>query len=209
MASTATVRPVRPGSRASRPSEILDAAIEVFLEQGFSNASMAQIAARARASKETIYNHFGSKEQLFAAIVEAMSQRIVSDFDLVDTGDVRASLTAFGRGLLDVVLDPTTTALYRVIIAEAPRLPDLGPTFFAHGPLKTLNRLTGYLRAATEAGRLSCDDPDEAAALLSSMLVGIHWQRSIIGAAPPLPAPARPHWVDACIDMFLSRYGPA
>ncbi|MFX8012253.1 helix-turn-helix domain-containing protein, partial [Acinetobacter baumannii] len=89
----------------------LDAAIDVFLEHGFANASMAEVAARARASKATIYNHFWSKEQLLAAIVDAMAQRIIDDHGIDETIDIRTNLIDFGRALLDLVLDPRTMAL--------------------------------------------------------------------------------------------------
>jgi AcrR family transcriptional regulator len=194
------------GSRASRPSAILDAAIAVFLEQGFSNASMAQVAARAHASKETIYNHFGSKEQLFTEMVEAMARRVTADYDLSDVRDPRASLVAFGRALLDLVLDPDTIALYRVLIAEVPRMPELGPTFDAHGPRLTRERLADYLTRATAAGTLACEDAELSARLLLSMLVGVHLQRALIGVGPGLPPEARKRWVESGVDLFLARY---
>ncbi|MGL4312450.1 MAG: TetR/AcrR family transcriptional regulator [Sphingomonas sp.] len=198
---------MRQGPRALRPSAILDAAIDVFLEHGFANASMAEVAARARASKATIYNHFGSKEQLLAAIVDAMAQRIIDDHGIDETIDIRTNLIDFGRALLDLVLDPRTMALHRVVIAEAPRMPDIGPTYYQHGPQRTLDLLVAYLQRMTAAGTLACDDPEEAAMLLAGMIVGLHWQRAIIGAAPPLADAARAPWVTQCVDLFLARYG--
>ena len=64
-----------PASQESaRPKRqtIADAALQVFLRQGFAGASVDEIAAEARVSKPTIYAHFGSKEELFRRIMAAI-----------------------------------------------------------------------------------------------------------------------------------------
>lgn len=170
---------------------------------------MAEVAARARASKATIYHHFGSKEQLLAAIVDTMARRIIGDHGMDETIEVRRNLIDYGVALLDLVLDTKTMALHRVIIAEAPRMPDLGPTYYQHGPQRTLDLLVAYLSRMTAVGKLACDHPDDAAVLLSGMIVGFHWQRAMISAAPPLDHAARTPWVESCVDLFLARYGVA
>ncbi len=55
--------------KETRPTELLDAALEVFAERGFAAARMEDIAARAGASKGTIYLYFPSKEAVFEALV--------------------------------------------------------------------------------------------------------------------------------------------
>ena len=57
-------------ARDSRREAILDAAEAVFLEVGFSAASMSMIAARVGGSKGTLYNYFKSKDELFAAYID-------------------------------------------------------------------------------------------------------------------------------------------
>ncbi len=61
----------RPGRvpRAVRAAQLLDLADRLFAERGFAGASMDELARRAGVSKPVIYDHFGSKEQLFAACV--------------------------------------------------------------------------------------------------------------------------------------------
>src|ERR1700748_881544 len=67
---------IKPRShRDSRREAILDVATEVFLEVGYSCASMSAIAARVGGSKGTLYNYFKSKEELFEAFVRRSCDR--------------------------------------------------------------------------------------------------------------------------------------
>src|SRR5437879_1517334 len=88
--------------RDSRREAILDVATEVFLEVGYSCASMSTIAARVGGSKGTLYNYFKSKEELFAAYVGRYCARYQEIMDelIVHAPDVRAGLTGIGRTLL-------------------------------------------------------------------------------------------------------------
>jgi TetR/AcrR family transcriptional repressor of mexJK operon len=77
-ASPTRPRPGRPrnADKAGRLEALFEVATDIFLENGFDGTSMALIARTAGASKETLYSHFGSKEALFARIIEALSERI-------------------------------------------------------------------------------------------------------------------------------------
>src|SRR6202011_4980100 len=79
MSATATVRRTRPRGEIRR-SQILDAAVQVFLENGYGGATIDLVVERAGASKATVYSFFGGKDGLFAAIVEERVERILSAF---------------------------------------------------------------------------------------------------------------------------------
>jgi AcrR family transcriptional regulator len=74
----------RPGRvpRAVRSEQLLVLADRLFAERGFHAASMDELARRAGVSKPVIYDHFGSKEQLFATCVrrtgEALADRVAN-----------------------------------------------------------------------------------------------------------------------------------
>jgi AcrR family transcriptional regulator len=68
MPTTATVPRTRPRGEIRR-SQILDAAVEVFLENGYGGATIDLVVERTGASKATVYSFFGGKDGLFAAIV--------------------------------------------------------------------------------------------------------------------------------------------
>src|SRR5258705_4443570 len=77
MPATATVPRARPRGEIRR-SQILDAAVEVFLENGYGGATIGLVVERAGAAKATVYSFFGGKAALFAAIVEEHAQAILS-----------------------------------------------------------------------------------------------------------------------------------
>ena len=55
----------------ARPSEIVDAALEVFAEKGFAAAKLDDIARRAGVSKATLYLYFDTKKEIFRAVARA------------------------------------------------------------------------------------------------------------------------------------------
>jgi AcrR family transcriptional regulator len=102
--------------RDARREAILDVARDVFLEEGYANASMSTIAARVGGSKGTLYNYFKNKEQLFAAyVVRHCAWQRDAMFELSsDVGDIRAALTQVGRTYLSIVLSDFSMGHLRV-----------------------------------------------------------------------------------------------
>src|ERR1700736_3251241 len=79
MSAIVKVRRSRPRGEVRR-SQILDAAAQVFLENGYGGATIDLVIERAGASKATVYSFFGGKDGLFAAIVEERVERILAAF---------------------------------------------------------------------------------------------------------------------------------
>lgn len=105
---------------------ILDAAGKVFLERGFSGASVDEIAEVACAGKPTIYARFPSKEALFTAVIERLVRRQSShEADSYAGASIADRLEALAAAILSGILDPETIGLIRVAVAEARRFPDL------------------------------------------------------------------------------------
>jgi AcrR family transcriptional regulator len=118
-------RPPR-GLAGEVEERILDAAGHVFLQRGFSGASVEEIAEVACAGKPTIYARFPGKQALFTAVVERLVRRNTSldDFSCAG-GSIEERLEALAAVILNTVLIPETIGLIRVAVAEARRFPDL------------------------------------------------------------------------------------
>ena len=116
-----------PRQEAGKVEErILDAAAKVFLERGFSGASLDEIAEAACAGKPTIYARHPSKEALFAAVIERLVRRNTSLGAISCPGvTVERRLEAAAAFILTKVLTPEPIGLIRVAMAEARRFPDL------------------------------------------------------------------------------------
>ena len=59
----------RERRKEARPGELLDAALDLFVEKGFAATRSEEVAARAGVSKGTLFLYFPSKEELFKAVV--------------------------------------------------------------------------------------------------------------------------------------------
>ena len=179
---------------------LLDAACEAFRDEGY-RVSIDRIASRAQVARQTLYNHFPSKEALFAEVVNHAIQSILVTLD-GDT-DVRATLLAFGNAYREKLLSPEGLALFRTMTAEAPRFPELAKQFFRQGPLTTRKRLAAYLARAMESGALRRDDPDFAAEMLTAMLVDTDRLRGLLNLQPDGLKPARTAQV---VECFLRAF---
>jgi AcrR family transcriptional regulator len=126
---------------------------------------MDTIAREAGVSKATVYAHFGSKEELFGAVIERECERYFDRFSAgeLDPRDVRASLTILGRRFLELILSPDAIALHRIIVGEVTRFPMLGEVFWRAGPERERVQIEGFLRSAAAAGALTLPDPRLAA----------------------------------------------
>ena len=136
-----------------RRSQILDAAVEVFLENGYGGATIDLVVERAGASKATVYSFFGGKDGLFAAIVEERAERILSAFGDPEVvhSDVRHALAHLAQRYMEVAMAPDAVGLWRLIIAEGTRFPELARTFHQLGPDRTHAHLPACCRSGASA----------------------------------------------------------
>src|SRR5579859_2118878 len=129
----------RRAPRLGSGNVIREAAAALFLERGYQATGMDDIAAAAQVSKQTIYTHFRSKEELFADLVlgnaeraERFAQDIVSSFD--PGPDLAAALGRLAREYVRSVIRPEVLRLRRLVIGEAGRFPELARTYHERVP---------------------------------------------------------------------------
>jgi TetR/AcrR family transcriptional repressor of mexJK operon len=139
-----------------RREAILKVAREVFLEHGYSGASMSQIAERVGGSKATLYNHFFSKNELFVAVAEEeVNQRLKPLFDVSEmSGDISTVLEKFVQRILILLLSDEIIAFYRLVVAEAKRFPEVGQTAYEIGVKRGIELMEGYFSEAVARGEL-------------------------------------------------------
>ncbi|WDZ79339.1 TetR/AcrR family transcriptional regulator (plasmid) [Ensifer adhaerens] len=144
----------------ARREALLRAAAEVFFEQGYAATSIDAIIERAGGSKRNIYNEFGNKEGLFAAIVNQSADQLLSTLDVeqIEGHDLEETLTVFGKQLMDLYMSPSVIGLYRIAISEAHRFPGLVKVFHEQGPGRATSRLAEVLEAAKERGEIRSDN---------------------------------------------------
>jgi TetR/AcrR family transcriptional regulator of autoinduction and epiphytic fitness len=178
---------------------IVLAAIAEFRETGFEVTSMDRIAARAEVSKRTVYNHFPSKEELFAEILQRLWCRIGEIPDSIYRPGVtlrhqlRCMLQAKMQTLSDTNCLATIHSPERAQVWLA-RLDEREETFAA------------WIRAAQADGRLKPADPTFAATQMHGLLKGFAFWPQVTFNKPILSAEQQTDVIESTLDMFLGWY---
>lgn len=155
-----------------RPHQILAAAIEVFGDHGLAAARLDDIARRAGVSKGTIYLYFPNKEALFK---EMIRQTIIAWIELSEqglggrTGSATEQLTQFMTEWWAALRSRDYATVYRLVLAELHRFPDLAEFYSREVVLRALTLIAGLIRRGVEAGEFRPVDPLVTARILGSM----------------------------------------
>jgi TetR/AcrR family transcriptional repressor of mexJK operon len=201
--STRAGRPRREVA-ATLPTSILDSAQDLFLGGGFARTSMDQIAERAGVSKRTVYAHFGNKDSLLSAVVDRLVDATRSELaDLSASArtdeSARQRVTYFCRSLLDLGLTTEALQLYRLIITDSPRSPEIA-THMSREIENGIRLLAQLMDAEVSAGNLRDTDGRRSARLLTSMLNGEPLRAALFGDV--WDAELRDAWVAAVVDTL-------
>ncbi|KXV63219.1 TetR/AcrR family transcriptional regulator [Gluconobacter oxydans] len=150
-----------PAGCAKR-EQILKGAGTVFLANGYEGASMSRIAQMAGVSKGTLYNHFEGKASLFSAFFEEQARCRLAPIVALSRSDgqsVRLTLVRFADMTIHLLISPMALGLYRIIIGEVEKFPNLADTFWRYGFDRTLGNLTEFLTRSVARGELDIADP--------------------------------------------------
>jgi AcrR family transcriptional regulator len=198
------------GGQPAKRQAIIDAALRVFLRNGFTDTSVDAIAAAAGVSKQTIYNHFGDKERLFATVVET-AQRDASpqaepdlEDKLANSEDLDRDLRALGRSWVRVTLAEDVAALRRLVIAEWARHPQLLADWARPRP-QMERALARAIQHQAQRGVLDVPDATLAARQLILLVITESLTRACYGLRKLSKAEAD-EIVDTGIDMWLRCY---
>ena len=201
-----TTTPTRLTDR--KRDAIVQAAIVEFRDNGFEATSVDKVAARAEVSKRTLYNHFPSKDELFAAILHVLWESSASELlRPYDPGrPVREQLLALVQGKLAMLADDNFLALARVAIAAGLHSPER-----ARGMVERFAEKDGamvdWIRAAQKAGTLQAGDAAQAYKQLECLVKGVAFWPQVAMGQPRLTAASQKKLAAATVDLFLSHYG--
>ncbi|WP_212626745.1 TetR/AcrR family transcriptional regulator [Pseudomonas sp. PP3] len=184
---------------------IIQAAIAEFRAHGFDITSMDKIAATAGVSKRTVYNHFPSKEELFAEILNQLWARVTAELETPYRADqpLREQLRQQLMAKMQVLADDNFLDLARVAIAATIHSPERAQNMVARMGERE-EGLTVWIRAAQADGRLKAVDPAFAAQQVQGLLKSFAFWPQVSMGLPGLSADMQNNVVESALDMFLA-----
>ena len=191
-------------------SAILAAAADQFRAHGFEASSMDKIAALAGVSKRTVYNHFPSKDELFAETLVQLFHNSAAVLELPYRRELPLGPQLMELISLKVAMmaEPGFLDLARVAIAEAVHAPERARAIVARLGERE-EGVSVWIRAAQADGRLKAGDPAFAAALLQGQVKAVAFWPQVTMGAPPLAPAMQAQLVEAAVTMFLAYFAQA
>jgi AcrR family transcriptional regulator len=187
-----------------KPEQILQGAMQVFLQYGYAGTSMDRVATQANVSKHTIYHHFQSKQGLFTALIE----RLVIRHFQVEFGcelplteppaDVLRRLAKIVLGRMD---DPEYIAFVRLMIAESGKRPDLAQLYFQEVVQCGNQVLRDYLRSHPD---LDLPDPEMTTQIFFGSLITFILSQEVLHGKQIMPIP-RERLINSLVDLILGH----
>ncbi len=171
------------GQRAARHEQVLDAALAELIERGHDNVTTAGIAARAKASKQTLYAWFGSLNGIYEALIQRSADQSVSGtMALLDAGAAPVEvLNRYAVALLSLITSPGSIALNRAAMSS----PDLSSRLLTSGRHRIGPLVEAYFADLDAVGHLSAADPAASFCRFYGVVVQDTQIRTLLGEDPP------------------------
>jgi AcrR family transcriptional regulator len=189
---------------------VLDAALGYFVAHGYLAATVDGLAAEAGVAKRTVYNLFGSKDELFRAVIHRATEtsgRFVAERVESAVGEqpVDVEVPEFAVAHALAVVTPRVVATRRLLIGEAQRFPDLAHEYFERVPGAVIVAIARRLARYADRGLLAVPDPVSAAEHFAYLVLGAALDRALF-ASEPIDASAVEEAAIRGAHAFLRAY---
>lgn len=187
-----------------KQEQILQGAMQVFLRDGYAGTSMDRVSAEAGVSKQTIYSHFQDKEGLFKALIERVT--IGSFRDIFCGQDLHGEPAILLREIAETYLtkvaeNPEYLALFRLIITESQRFPELAKLYTKTVIQRGLQLLSQYFFSQPELG---ITDPEATAQIFFGSMVSYVMVQEILYGKEMMSL-SRDRIIDSLISLVLAH----
>jgi len=194
---------------SAKRKQILLAATELFVEQGYASTSMDLIARKAEVSKQTVYSHFGSKDELFAAAIEERCDSYqMLDLSLDNIADPKATLLTLAQRFLCMLTSKEACAVHKICAYESKTYPLLSELFYQAGPEKVTEDVAKLMAMLNERNILNIDNPHFAALQFLNMMKGEAWMRVEFNTQQQLSQAEINEYLLASVELFMRGYAP-
>lgn len=191
----------------AKRQQILDAAIDLFIEQGFVATSMDLIAKNADVSKQTVYSHFGNKDDLFSASVECKCESLkLVDLSLHNLSDPQAVLLKLAKNFTDFLTSKEACAMHKICVFESSAYPQVSDIFYQAGPLSVTNKVTELLINLHQEKILTIENPRHAALQFLNMMKGELWTQIEFNTKERISPEEVDVYLKDSVDFFIRGY---
>jgi AcrR family transcriptional regulator len=196
----------------ARPGEILEAALELFVEKGFATTRLEDVAQRAGVSKGTVYLYFDSKEELFKAVIRSGIVRAIEEAEqqvAAYQGSAADLLRQLYTAWWQHIGGTKLSGIPKLMISEAQNFPELA-RFYYDEVIQRGSRLFGQtIQRGIDRGEFRPVDLDYAVrAIISPLVMRAILEHSFLPCAGPedFDAPAYfEHTVGLVLDGLRTR----
>ncbi len=199
----------RRSKSEEKRQQILSAASDLFLTRSFEGASMDQVAVAAGVSKQTVYSHFGSKEELFSAIIEyKLAIHDITDELFDKNRPVHDVLLELAEHFTDLLMSEEAISIFRVCIADAAKSDKgrVAKLFVEAGPKRLTSRFKHYLEEQNQMGTLQIDNPGFAAQQFLYMIKAEAYSLKTLGQEDKQHTDDLPAYIQSCVSLFEKSY---
>jgi len=202
--------PLRQRRKEARPKELLDAALDLFVEKGFAATRSEEVAARAGVSKGTLFLYFPSKEELFKAVVrENISGRFqewnqeFQNFEGSAADMVRHCMVIWW----DRVGATKASGITKLMISEARNFPELA-AFYQQEVIKPgQDLIRRILQRGVDRGEFRVLDMEYALFSITAPMVFLIMMKHSLGACVPQDYPMDPQrYIASQVDTLLNGF---
>ncbi len=200
----------RERRKEARPGELLDAALDLFVEKGFAATRSEEVAARAGVSKGTLFLYFPSKEELFKAVVrENISGRFQEwngEFEAFQ-GDSAQMLRYCMKVWWDRLGAGRASGITKLVISEARNFPDIAAFYQQEVIVPGQDLIRRMLQRGVDRGEFHVADIDYAIYSLIAPMIFLIMMKHSIGACVPQGYPLDPErYIAAQIETLLHGF---
>lgn len=200
------------GPSAAKNRQIVAAARKLFLEHGYSATSMDAITKEAAVSKPTIYNHYDNKISLFIEVIcdhcREIGERSGETEDIPPGTPPREFLVRCGKAFVDRLIDGETADLFRIVLAESKRYPELGEAFWESGPKCFCSVVAEKLSEFDRQGALKVPDPDAAARQFAGAIFGVIGLPGLLNLGDEVSAERCEAMLGGIVESFIAARVP-
>jgi len=200
----------RERRKEARPGELLDAALDLFVEKGFAATRAEEVAARAGVSKGTLFLYFPSKEELFKAVVrENISGRFAEWNEEFATfeGSTPDMVRYCMKVWWERIGATRASGITKLIMSEARNFPDIA-AFYQQEVIRPANELIRrILQRGVDRGEFRALDLDYAVFSIIAPMIFLIMMKHSLGACAPQDYPLDPErYVASQVETLLRGF---